>query len=93
MRAINLIGPEQTLGTVSSTVNNSIIVRLVTTSTGVVYRTATQGFTGSSAPYGPGTVLGSCTVLPYEPTYLFKDPGDTLTCSGSVFAAPMTYMY
>ena len=85
MRSINLIGTEVTLSGTATTVGNSILVRCVIASgTALVTRS-----TGTSSP----SVIGSCTVISSEPTYLFKDPGDTLTASGSVLASPITFMY
>ena len=82
MRAINLLGSEVTLSGTPTNVSASMLVRCVATTIGVVTRATS---TGSS--------IGTCTVITTEPTYIFKDPGDTLTASGTILASPITFMY
>jgi hypothetical protein len=83
MRAIYLAGQESALSaTTPSTVGDSQLVRCVATTIGVVTRKTAAG-----------TGTGSCTVITTEATYINKDPGDTLTASGTILAAPVVFVY
>lgn len=83
MRAINLLAPEVSL-TSATDVASALLVRCVTTlSTGTIVTRKTVG----------GATIGSCTVIPTEPTYIFKDPSDTLTSAGACSGASITFMY
>ena len=83
MRAINLQSTEITLSTTPNAVSNGLLVRCVIASgTALVTRTAALG-----------TGTASCTIISSEPTYIFKDPSDTLTASGSVLATSIAFMY
>lgn len=83
MRAINLVNLELALGSAPTTVYNSLLVRVVATTAGTIQRKDYLGLNTSS-----------CTILTTEPTYLFKEAGDTLTStSGVLLAAPITFMY
>lgn len=84
MRAINLLNTEITLGSTSNTVYDSVLVRVISSST--------QSQIQRKNYLGQGTA--SCTVISSEPMYIFKDPGDSLTSlSGFLLATPITFMY
>lgn len=86
MRAIILNSVEAPLPTTSSgtTLNSALLVRIVTSASGTVYRLNSAS----------GTVLGSCTVISTEPTYIFKDPTDVLYASSAdLKAASINFMY
>lgn len=94
MRAINIIGIEETLSTSSisaSNISNAVIVRIIhpskssSTDTGLIHRLNSAG-----------TLLGNFSIEhSAEAVYLFKDPSDKIYCTGSddVLAAPITFMY
>jgi len=83
MRAINLINSELALGSTATTVYDSLLVRVVATTIGTIQK---KNYLGQNT--------SSCTILTTEPTYLFKDAGDTLTSiSGVLLATPITFMY
>ena len=82
MRAIYLTGAEVTLSGTPTTVGDSILVRCVATTIGVVTRKTSTG-----------TGTGSCTVITTEATYINKDPLDTLTASGTILATPIVFVY
>jgi hypothetical protein len=82
MRTVLLNSTEAALPTTAgtaTTLNASITVRVANTGTAsaTVYRLQSVS----------GTVLGSCSVLPYEALYLFKDPTDYIYASASTVQA------
>lgn len=82
MRAIYLQGPEVTLSGTGVTVSDSLLVRCVATTVGVVTRKTAAG-----------TGTASCTVITSEATYINKDQSDTLTGSGTILATPVVFVY